>query len=134
MTLSRIFLFAALGLTLFGCKTKDVAPDTGDTDSGTEDSDSVEDSDTSVDDSDSDSDSDSGEETDTGTEEQCWVASDNGECFDTTVCDLPASADEAEEGNLAFLNQCSDVDSAVFDNAARIPASTWTPGDPLPEP
>ena len=98
-----IFAGALVVLSLTGCKT------TGDT--GHEDP----------------SDADTDADTDTGPD--CYVAWAEGTCYDTTVCEQPT---EAGSDSLSFLNQCSSVDYALFDNAARIPASTWTEGEPLP--
>ena len=100
------------------------------------------DADTDTDgDTDTDTDADTDADTDTDTEPQadCWVADGDGECFatgdldeDGTVeCAFP-TAPEADSSK--FLNQCLDpsISVAAFDNAARIPSSTWIPGDPLP--
>lgn len=61
----------------------------------------------------------------------CWVPFESSECFDTTIdgCSLPTAAGT---DNLVFLNQCTQSDYVLFDNAARIPPSTWVPGTPLP--
>jgi hypothetical protein len=101
-----------------GCKdNKDSAGD-GDADADT-------DADT---DTDSDADSDADTDTDTSA---CWIkGATGGLCFDTTKCDLPTSPGT---DSLKFLNQCSTVDFAVFDNATRIPSSTWVPGTDLPD-
>jgi hypothetical protein len=110
--------FLALALS-FGCKSKDVE----ETDTNVTIGDADTDSDT-----DTDTDTDTDADTDT-TPTECWIAWDGGTCFDTTACPLPTSPG----GNsLAFLNQCSDAAYSAFDNAARIPATTWVPGTALP--
>lgn len=104
-------------LLLLSCK------DTGEkVDSNSEDS-----ADTAVD-SNTAQDTDTGEDTDsaTDTETNCWIDSDAGVCYD---CELPTAP---ESDSLKFLNQCSDAAYAKFDNAARIPSSTWVPGTALP--
>jgi hypothetical protein len=79
-------------------------------------------------DADSDTDTDTDADTDTSA---CWVKSPTGGlCFDTTTCELPTTPGT---DSLKFLNQCSTVDFAVFDNATRIPSSTWVPGTDLPD-
>lgn len=118
---THILMLGAL-LAATACKEKDAGVDTSDggTVTDTDDTDTV---DTDTEDTDTvDTDT-------TPVDPECWTDGDYGECYDTTTCPLPTtpSAD-----SLAFLNQCSDVDAVVFDNAARIPASTWTPGTPLP--
>ena len=114
----RIYAFALAFLALSACKVKDEAIDTSDADADA--------------DADADSDVDTDVDTDADTDTvpidpECFIESDAGLCYD---CELPT----APEGNSdKFLNQCSDADFAYFDNAARIPSSTWTPGTPLPE-
>jgi hypothetical protein len=105
-------------LTLVSCKDKtgtdvDVVDGDADTDA----------------DSDSDADTDADADSDADTDAECWVEGPHGLCYDTTLCALPTTP---EADSLKFLNQCTDVSSAVFDNASRIPASTWVPGNPLP--
>ena len=78
-------------------------------------------------DADSDTDADGDADTDADTDAECWVDSPSGSCYD---CALPTTP---EQGSAKFLNQCTDSSYAAFDNATRIPASTWVPGDPLPE-
>ena len=72
-------------------------------------------------------------------EPDCWIAGPDGECFATGDLDGDgleecAFPDAPEADSDKFLNQCLDasVATSFFDNAARIPASTWVPGDPLP--
>jgi hypothetical protein len=105
-----------------GCKdNKDSATD-GDSDA---DTDADTDSDT---DGDTDADTDADSDTDTT---ECWVSAPTGGlCYDTTICDLPTTPGS---DSLKFLNQCSGADWAPFDNATRIPASTWVPGTELPD-
>lgn len=109
----RIHAFALAFLALAACKEKDAGIDTADTDPAG--------------DTDTDADTDTNADTDTvPVDPECYVESDAGLCYD---CELPT----APEGNSdKFLNQCTDADFAKFDNAARIPSSTWTPGTPLP--
>ena len=60
-------------------------------------------------------------------ETTCWVDDGRGgTCYD---CPPPTAP---ESDSLKFLNQCTDAAYAAFDNSARIPASTWVPGTPLP--
>ena len=106
----------------------------------------VDDADSDTDtDSDSDTDTDSDTDSDTDTDvppAECWVADPSGigSCFDQTVagCALPTtptdSDGDGEPDSFVFLNQCPDpsIQSVPFDNAARIPASVWVPGTPLP--
>jgi hypothetical protein len=116
----RNYIFLGI-LTVVGCKTTENKPD----DTAVTDSNSVTDTGDST-----DTDTDTTDtNTDTGTTDTdtvCWVAWEAGTCWD---CDLPTTP---EADSLKFLNQCSDVSYADFDNAARIPSSTWVPGTPLP--
>lgn len=59
---------------------------------------------------------------------QCWIdAPAGGKCWS---CALPTSP---ESDSLKFLNRCGNASSSSkFDNATRIPATTWVPGTPLP--
>lgn len=59
---------------------------------------------------------------------QCWIdAPTGGKCWS---CALPTSP---ESDSLKFLNRCGNASSSSkFDNATRIPATTWVPGTPLP--
>jgi hypothetical protein len=111
-------LALVFALALAACKGDDTDTDVIETDSP------VETDETDIDTEDTDDTDDTDVEIDT--DAVCWVDSDVGECWD---CDLPS---EPEDDSLKALNQCSDVTSVEFDNAARIPASTWQPGDPLP--
>jgi hypothetical protein len=112
-TLALLFLVLP-----FGCKdNKDSAED------GDADADADADTDT-----DTDADSDTDSDTDTTA---CWVASaTGGDCYDATKCALPTTAGT---DSLKFLNQCSTVSFSTFDNATRIPSSTWVPGTDLPD-
>lgn len=108
-------------LSFVGCKDEGVQPDTG---AGADaDTDTDTDGDT---DADADTDADSDADTDTDTAADCWVPWDQGTCYD---CELPT---KAGTDSYPFLNQCSDATYADFDNAARIPSSTWVPGTDLP--
>ena len=121
MRATHLWMFAAAG-ALFSCK------DTGDQVTDADDAPVDGDADTDTD-ADSDADADTDTDSDADTDAECWVTSDVGDCYDTTLCPLPTTpgADSS-----AFLNKCTDTDYAKFDNAVRIPASTWTPGTPLP--
>lgn len=98
-----------------GCKKQQATVATAET--GT-----APDTDTEVTDTDTDTDT---------TASPCWVPFDSSRCWDTTLegCALPTTPGA---DNAPFLNQCTDSDYIVVDNAARIPASTWIPGTPLP--
>jgi hypothetical protein len=124
MRMTHLILAATFGLLLAGCKTEGVKPETGgDTDPA--DTDVETDTDTDAD-TDADTDTDTNVDTDTDVDPECWIESESGLCFD---CELPT----APEGNSdKFLNQCTDADFAAFDNATRIPSSTWVPGTDLP--
>ena len=109
-------LIAASGLLMVACTDGKPGDDTDVTDTDTV----VDDTDTVVEDTDvTDTDV-------TDTDALCYTEGVSGECWD---CDLPAAP---ESDSLKALNQCTDSTYVAFDNAARIPAATWTPGTPLP--
>jgi len=114
MTLA--FFLSGAVLSVVGCKNVAEPVDTAATDT---DADSA---DTSTDDTDT---------ADTGgdTAAECWTEWEEGTCYDTARCALPTTP---ANDSLVFLNQCSDAAYSLFDDAARIPASTWKEGDPLP--
>ncbi len=56
----------------------------------------------------------------------CWVEGTPGQCWDCGPPEAP------ESDSLKVLNQCSTTSFYVFDNATRISASVWSPGNPLP--
>lgn len=113
-TLSFVF---TLSIGLMGCK------DQGDDTSETGVADTDTDSDT---DSDSDADTDTDTNVDTDTDALCWVSGPTAECWD---CGLPTTVEADSE---KALNQCTSSTYATFDNASRIPATTWVEGTPLP--
>ena len=116
----RTSLFITLAaLSFVACKDEGTDADT----SGSDDTDTGVDTDTDTADTDT-ADTDTADTGDTGAE--CWVAWDEGTCWD---CDLPTSA---ESDSLKFYNQCSNASYVKFDNATRIPSSTWVPGTDLP--
>jgi hypothetical protein len=119
---SPFLLAVALSSSLLvSCKvTGDKDPE--DTDEADVDTDTDTDADT---DADTDTDTDTDTDVDTDTSE-CWIESESGTCYD---CEPPT---EPEDGSLKFLNQCTDAAYSGFDNASRIPASTWVPGTDLP--
>ena len=120
----RAFTFAILTLAFSVSCNK--TEDTG----GGGESDADTDSDT---DTDTDTDSDTDADTDTSF---CWVAFSGGaadaKCYDTSNSKCPEPTSAGADSS-KMLNRCNDQAFAYFDNAARIPASTWVPGDPLPK-
>lgn len=96
-----------LAVLLCGCPTPDDTSDTEDTDTGTADT------------------ADTGDTADTDAD--CWVESAVGRCYDCPLPTVPGA------DSLRFLDQCTTAVGAPFDNAARIPSTTWVPGTPLPD-
>src|SRR6185436_3130453 len=61
------------------------------------------------------------------TDAACWLADGDQTCWDCAPPRVP------RDDSLRFYNRCDNATSSeAFDNAARIPASTWVPGTALP--
>ena len=118
MTIRTLTPFAwLLPLALAACENA------GDDDTTDDDTDGVDTDDTT------DTDVVDTDDTDVvDTDAQCIGDNDFGECW-SADCDLP---DTPGADSLKFLNNCANAGGVGFDNAARIPSATWTPGTPLP--